>query len=243
MSSETTNSNAASSQEDGVNDLHDLDSSLASFPIKPLQAVKGSFDIGEGEGANGPNWKGVMPLESNTKSSRPMYQDTGRHEGENFGQSGSFTCQIILELKRYLSSTLIPDSAFSTNKVTGDGDMDFPQPKFPSECNYSGPLYHQRREANNTSEDASEGAVVQRGRFKVTSADLSPKWLQRRVFVLSAPIGVFSSSDIRAAFTSSHGINCHKFLEPRVSCCVTQSVLVKRGRWLFNKLGMVFLVD
>ncbi|KAE8701726.1 Proteasome subunit alpha type-6 [Hibiscus syriacus] len=243
--------------EDGVNDLHDLDSSLASFPIKPLQAVKGSFDIGEGEGANGPNWKGVMPLESNTKSSRPMYQDTGRHEGENFGQSGSFTCQIILELKRYLSSTLIPDSAFSTNKVTGDGDMDFPQPKFPSECNYSGPLYHQRREANNTSEDASEGAVVQRGRFKVTSADLSPKvgdgkeeytdgdiddickewWLQRRVFVLSAPIGVFSSSDIRAAFTSSHGINCHKFLEPRVSCCVTQSVLVKRGRWLFNKLG------
>ncbi|KAE8681428.1 Proteasome subunit alpha type-6 [Hibiscus syriacus] len=126
--------------QDGINDLHDLESSLASFPIKPLQALKGCFDIGEGEGANGPNWKGVMPLESDTKSSRPMDQDAGRHEGENSGQSGSFTRQ-----------------------VTGDGDRDFPQPKFPSERNYSGPLYRQRREANNTSEDASEGTVVQRG--------------------------------------------------------------------------------
>ncbi|XP_039025465.1 uncharacterized protein LOC120158772 [Hibiscus syriacus] len=100
MSSETTNSNAASSQEDGINDLHDLESSLASFPIKPLQALKGCFDIGEGEGANGPNWKGVMPLESDTKSSRPMDQDAGRHEGENSGQSGSFTRQVIPELKK-----------------------------------------------------------------------------------------------------------------------------------------------
>ncbi|XP_039035550.1 serine/threonine-protein kinase BLUS1-like isoform X3 [Hibiscus syriacus] len=175
MSSETTNSNAARSQEVGLNDLHNLESSLASFPIKPLQALKGCFDIGEGEGANGPNWKDVMPLESDTKSSRPMDKDAGRHEGENSGQSGSFTRQVIPELKKYLSGSLIPDSAFSPNKVTGDGDRDFPQPKFPSERNYSGPLYRQRREANNISEDASEGAVVQRGRFKVTSADLSPK--------------------------------------------------------------------
>ncbi|KAK8710235.1 hypothetical protein V6N13_145569 [Hibiscus sabdariffa] len=176
MSSEmASNSIAASSQEDGLNDLHDLESSFASFPIKPLQALKGCFDIGEDEDANGPNWKGVMLVESDTKSSGPMDQDAGRREGENSGQSDSFTCQVP-ELKKYLSGSLIPDRGFSPNKVTGDGDRDFPPLKFPSERNYSGPLYRQRREANNTSsEDASEGAVVQRGRFKVTSADLSPK--------------------------------------------------------------------
>ncbi|KAL1151316.1 hypothetical protein V6Z11_A09G033900 [Gossypium hirsutum] len=175
-----SNSIAASSQEDGLSDLHDLESSLASFPIKPLQALKGCFDIGEAEGTNGPNWKGVTQLESEqliTKSSRAMDQDAGRNEGENSGQSSSSTRQVIPEHKKFLSGSLIPDSAYSPNKFTGDGDRDFPQPKFPSERNYSGPLlYRQRRETNNpSSEDSSEGAVVQRGRFKVTSADLSPK--------------------------------------------------------------------
>ncbi|TYH52506.1 hypothetical protein E1A91_D09G031800v1 [Gossypium mustelinum] len=175
-----SNSIAASSQEDGLSDLHDLESSLASFPIKPLQALKGCFDIGEAEGTNGPNWKGVTQLESEqliTKSSRAMDQDAGRNEGENSGQSSSSTRQVVPEHKKFLSGSLIPDSAFSPNKFTGDGDRDFPQPKFPSERNYSGPLlYRQRRETNNpSSEDSSEGAVVQRGRFKVTSADLSPK--------------------------------------------------------------------
>ncbi|KAG4128546.1 hypothetical protein ERO13_D09G026200v2 [Gossypium hirsutum] len=175
-----SNSIAASSQEDGLSDLHELESSLASFPIKPLQALKGCFDIGEAEGTNGPNWKGVTQLESEqliTKSSRAMDQDAGRNEGENSGQSSSSTRQVVPEHKKFLSGSLIPDSAFSPNKFTGDGDRDFPQPKFPSERNYSGPLlYRQRRETNNpSSEDSSEGAVVQRGRFKVTSADLSPK--------------------------------------------------------------------
>ncbi|PPR96880.1 hypothetical protein GOBAR_AA23795 [Gossypium barbadense] len=141
---------------------------------------EGCFDIGEAEGTNGPNWKGVTQLESEqliTKSSRAMDQDAGRNEGENSGQSSSSTRQVIPEHKKFLSGSLIPDSAYSPNKFTGDGDRDFPQPKFPSERNYSGPLlYCQRRETNNpSSEDSSEGAVVQRGRFKVTSADLSPK--------------------------------------------------------------------
>ncbi|ONI19590.1 hypothetical protein PRUPE_3G286000 [Prunus persica] len=84
--------NAGPDQEDGFNDLHDLDSSLASFPIKPLQALKGCFDVCEDD-------------ESAT-SPRTIVQENGRSEAE----------------------------------------------------------------------DMSEGAVVQRkGRFKVTSADLSPK--------------------------------------------------------------------
>ncbi|KAE8683492.1 hypothetical protein F3Y22_tig00111207pilonHSYRG00167 [Hibiscus syriacus] len=35
-------------------------------------------------------------------------------------------------------------------------------------------------------------------------------------------------------FTSSYGINRHKFLEPRVSCRVTQSILVEHRRWLLK---------
>ncbi|KAE8666122.1 Proteasome subunit alpha type-6 [Hibiscus syriacus] len=147
MSSETTNSNAASNKE---------------VRVQMVQIGKVLC-----------HWKVIQSHQDSW--TRLMDQDAGRHEGENSRQSGSFTRQVIPELKKYLSGTLIPDSAFSPNKVTGDGDRDFPQPKFPSERNYSGPLYRQRREANNTSEDVSEGAVVQRGRFKVTSADLSPK--------------------------------------------------------------------
>ncbi|XWS30362.1 hypothetical protein CRYUN_Cryun24cG0110700 [Craigia yunnanensis] len=182
MSPETaSNSIAATSQGDGLSDLHVLESSLASFPIKPLQALKGCFDIGkDDEGANSPNWKGVSQSESEqfiTKSSRAVDQDAGRNEGENSRQSSSLPRQVIPERKKFLSGSLIPDNALSPKKVTGDADRDFPQHKFQSECSYSGPLlYRQRRETNNpSSEDTSEGAVVQRGRFKVTSADLSPK--------------------------------------------------------------------
>ncbi|XVE83970.1 hypothetical protein DITRI_Ditri16bG0131500 [Diplodiscus trichospermus] len=175
-----SNSIAPTSQEDALSDLHDLESSLASFPIKPLQALKGCFDIGEDdEGANSPKCEGVTRSASEqiTKSSRAMDQDIRRNEGENYGRSSSLPHQIIPEHKKFLSGSLIPDNAFSPKKVTGDGDRDFPQPKLQSERNYSGPLlYRQRRETNNpSSEDASEGSVVRRGRFKVTSADLSPK--------------------------------------------------------------------
>ncbi|OMO69636.1 hypothetical protein COLO4_28990 [Corchorus olitorius] len=182
MSPETaSNSVAATGQEDGLSDLHDLEGSLASFPIKPLQALKGCFDIGEDdESGNSPNWKGVTSSESEqfiTKPSRALEQDAGRNEGENSAQSSSLPRQVTPEHKKFLSGSLLPDNSFSLKKVTGDGDRDFPQPKFQSERNYSGPLlYRQRRDTNNiSSEDASEGAVVQRGRFKVTSADLSPK--------------------------------------------------------------------
>ncbi|GMI68398.1 MITOGEN-ACTIVATED PROTEIN KINASE KINASE KINASE KINASE4, TARGET OF TEMPERATURE3 [Hibiscus trionum] len=174
------NSIAATNDEEGISDLHDLESSLASFPIKPLQALKGCFDIVEDEeGANSPNQRGATQLESEqfiTNSSRAMDQDAGRYEGENSRQSSSLPRQVIPQHKKFWSGSLIPDN-LPPGKVTGNRDRDFLQPKFQSERNHSGPLlYRQRRETNKTSsEDALEGPVVQRGRFKVTSADLSPK--------------------------------------------------------------------
>ncbi|KAL4354897.1 hypothetical protein GQ457_06G033910 [Hibiscus cannabinus] len=175
------NSIAPSSREDGLNDLQDFESSLDSFPIKSLQALKGCFDIGEDdEGAKSPNLKGVNQSGSEPfiiKSLRAADQDASRNKGENSRQSGSLPRQVIPEHKKFLSGPIIPDNNFSPKKDTGDGDRDLPQPSFQSAHNYSGPLlYRQRRETNySASEDASEGAVVRRGRFKVTSAELSTK--------------------------------------------------------------------
>ncbi|KAK0591290.1 hypothetical protein LWI29_038016 [Acer saccharum] len=180
-------SNAAPSQEDGFNDLHDLENSLASFPIKPLQALKGCFDIGEDdEGATSPNWKdtSVLDIEQQFLTKTSLDQTTGKNEGENSGRSSSLPRHVVPEHKKFLSGSLIPDNAFSPKKVIGEGDRDSLQPKIP-ERNYSGPmLYRQRRDTNSlpSAEDTS-GAVIQRkGRFKVTSAELSPKGPMNNLF-------------------------------------------------------------
>ncbi|PON52509.1 Serine/threonine protein kinase [Parasponia andersonii] len=165
LSLETSQETPTSNQEDGFNDLHDLESSLASFPIKPLQALKGCFDVCEDD--------------ASATSPRTMYQENGRTKGECSGQSSSMPCHVIAEHKKFFSGTLLPDNAVSPKRVIGDGDRDYQQSKFQSERNYSGPLlYREKRDGNNPSsaEDTSDGALVQRkGRFKVTSAELSPK--------------------------------------------------------------------
>nr|KJB70923.1 hypothetical protein B456_011G095700 [Gossypium raimondii] len=125
MSPETvTTSIAAASQEDRLG-LHDLEGSLASFPIQPLQALKGCFDIGEDDkGANGSNGKGFTGSESEQliiKSSRAMDQNAGKNEGEDSRQSSSLPRQAIPEYKTF-SGSLMPDNTFSSRKVTGDED-------------------------------------------------------------------------------------------------------------------------
>ncbi|KAM5581661.1 serine/threonine-protein kinase BLUS1 [Rosa sericea] len=158
-------SNAASHQEDGFDELHDLDGSLASFPIKPLQALKGCFDVCEED--------------ASATSPTTIIQENGRSGGETSGKSSSLSRHDIPEPKKFMSGSLLPDNVLSSKKVIGEGERDHLQSKHQPERNYSGPLlYRQKRDANNptSAEDMSEGAVVQRkGRFKVTSADLSPK--------------------------------------------------------------------
>ncbi|XP_057983935.1 serine/threonine-protein kinase BLUS1 isoform X2 [Malania oleifera] len=178
-------SNAASSQEDGLSDLHNLESSLASFPFQPLQALKGYFDVGEDDAsASCPNYKDASRSDSEqqflTQSSpRAMDLESERNNGEHGGRSGSLPRHVILGPKKFFSGSLIQDNAHSPRKVTCDGDRESQQPRYQSDRNFSGPLlYRQKRDTNNLSavDDTSEGAVVQRkGRFKVTSAELSPK--------------------------------------------------------------------
>ncbi|XP_050384675.1 serine/threonine-protein kinase BLUS1 isoform X2 [Argentina anserina] len=160
----TNQSNFVSNQEDGFDDLHNLDSSLASFPMKPLQALKGCFD--------------VIEEDVTATSTPPTVKENGRGGGETSGESSSLPQHDISEPKKFMSGSLLLDNMLSSNKVIGEGERDHPQSKHQPERKYSGPLlYRQRRDANTpTCEDMSEGAVVQRkGRFKVTAGDVSPK--------------------------------------------------------------------
>ncbi|KAK7381403.1 hypothetical protein VNO78_34066 [Psophocarpus tetragonolobus] len=152
-------------KEDGFNNLQDLEASLASFPSKPLQALKGCFDMCEDD--------------VNNNSPRDLYHEYGRLDNESSGPSTSLQQNVINQQKKFLSGSLLPDNFLFPKKVITDGDRDYLQTKYSSERNHSGPLqYRQKRDTNNLplgGEDTSDGAFVQRrGRFKVTSADLSP---------------------------------------------------------------------
>ncbi|XP_019428412.1 PREDICTED: serine/threonine-protein kinase BLUS1-like [Lupinus angustifolius] len=140
-------------KEDGFNNLQDLESSLASFPIKPLQALKGCFDT----------------CEDDVNNTSP------RDDNEISGLSSSLPQNVINQNKKFLSGSLLPDNFLSPKKVVTDGDRDYLQTKYSSQRNHSGPLLlRQKRDTNNlpSVDDTSEGAIVQRkGRFKVTSAD------------------------------------------------------------------------
>ncbi|KAM7280324.1 hypothetical protein ACFE04_007458 [Oxalis oulophora] len=158
--------------------LKDLESPLASFPVKPLQALEGCFDVGEDEeGATRPTTSCTGPDSERRffgeSSSEEIDQESRRIEsGNNSGQSSSIPHQ-----KNFLSRSLIPEHSFASKKPS-DGDRDLQRPKIqPEQRNYSGPLYLPRKDTNNAAEDSSDGAVVQcKGRFKITSADLSSKF-------------------------------------------------------------------
>ncbi|KAG7016193.1 Serine/threonine-protein kinase fray2, partial [Cucurbita argyrosperma subsp. argyrosperma] len=194
---------AAASQEDGFSDLHDLESSLASFPVKPLEALKDCFDIYE---------------DISTDSVWPVDKENGRTEGESSGQSGSLPRHYMSENKRSFSGSLISDNAVSPKKIIVDGDRDYLQSKLPSERNYSGPLlYRQKRDTNNVSsvEDTSDGTVVQRkGRFKVTSAELSPKGPMTGSF-----------SPVCGGTVSPTSMNLTPALLPSMQCILQQNIL------------------
>ncbi|KAL0395695.1 UNVERIFIED_CONTAM: Serine/threonine-protein kinase fray2 [Sesamum calycinum] len=143
-------SKAASQSEDELNDIHNLESSLAAFPMKPLEALKGCFDFSEDD-------------------------ISGGTDSEKQSQQQSFTSGH----RNFSSGQLILDNVLSPKRLMGDGDREYVQPRHPRERNYSGPLQYRPKKdfsSSNAGEDASEGAVVERkGRFKVTSADMSAK--------------------------------------------------------------------
>lgn len=177
-SSEGTNhSNTSDSHEDGFDDLESLEGSLASFPIQPLQALKGYFDFGEDHLKNIGD-KNASLTDTEMQWHKAESEQKGTTNCDNLVRSNSLP-QFVSGQKKVFSGPLLYDNMSSLKKQIGDGDRDNVLLRHPADRNYSGPIsYRQRRDtSNNTSvEDSSDGAVVQRkGRFQVTSADVSPK--------------------------------------------------------------------
>ncbi|KAJ0085587.1 hypothetical protein Patl1_07039 [Pistacia atlantica] len=96
---------------DGFKELHDLESSFASFPIKSLQELKGCFDIGEDdEGSSSP-----MSVSFKTK----------KVEGVRVGIQGKLALYLIIpfwSIKSCLSGSVIFDNGFSPTQVTCEED-------------------------------------------------------------------------------------------------------------------------
>lgn len=174
----TDNSEYEPHPEDEVDDSQDLENSLAAFPMKPLQALKGCFDISEDDiPAVSPTWNEQL---SETKS--PITagdKEVGKDGNDSSLVNSSMSQSAAHGSKKFFSGSLVQENIFSPKRPIGDGHREHLQPRYPAERNYSGPLQSRQRKDSNHSlsgDDTSEGAIVQRkGRFKVTSADISPK--------------------------------------------------------------------
>ncbi|KAK2990315.1 hypothetical protein RJ640_024322, partial [Escallonia rubra] len=181
-------SDAAPQLEDALNDIPNLENSLAAFPVKPLQALKydyiplrGCFDVFEDDANNGsPSWKDSVKSdserESQLQSSPKAEQEPGREDGENLRQSNPLPRSAIPGHKYYLSGSLLQDNILSPKKLVGDGDREISDWAISGagqeHLSHTSLKIHVVRHAV---EDASEGAVVQcKGRFKVTSAEIPP---------------------------------------------------------------------
>ncbi|KAL0424286.1 UNVERIFIED_CONTAM: Serine/threonine-protein kinase fray2 [Sesamum radiatum] len=157
-------SKAASQSEDELNDIHNLESSLAAFPMKPLEALKGCSIFRR-------MILVVVQLKQSQQQSftSGVDQEAAMDDGGDSGQVGSISHSGIAGHRNFSSGQLILDNS----------KREYVQPRHPRERNYSGPLQYRPKKdfsSSNAGEDASEGAVVERkGRFKVTSADMSAK--------------------------------------------------------------------
>ncbi|CAH8315794.1 unnamed protein product [Eruca vesicaria subsp. sativa] len=188
-----SSSETAPSQDEELNDIHDLESSFASFPSKPLQALKGCFDIGEEEdNATNPDWKDANLMSSGQqllkKASIGSLAHTTKEE-DIAAQNSSLPRHVISEQKKYSSGSITPETTFSPKRTSSDAERDFQQRRYQTERSYSGSLSRTKRD---TVDETSESPYVEhKGRFKVTSADLSPKGSTNSTFT---PFGGGSSS-------------------------------------------------
>ncbi|KAH6829223.1 Protein kinase superfamily protein [Perilla frutescens var. hirtella] len=179
FSEKDNDSKAVSQLEDELNDLPNLEDSLAAFPMKPLQALKGCFDVCEDDIAAGsPSSRDSVPSDSEQQNQQHSFTSTvDREAGTNDGGDSSHS--VVAGNRKFSSGSLLQEYVLSPKKLVGNGDRDYLQPRFQVERNYSGPLQYRHKKdfsIPNAGEDASEGAIVERrGRFKVTSADVSPK--------------------------------------------------------------------
>ncbi|KAK1383805.1 serine/threonine-protein kinase BLUS1 [Heracleum sosnowskyi] len=219
-------SDAPPHYQDGLNDIHNMEDSLAAFPIKPLQALKGCFDVCiDDEAIGSPSTKDFLQTETEEgmkmQSPKDEGKEAGQSDSENAGESNSQPRHASSLQRKYLSGSFVQDHSPSPKKVINDADRDQPQTKHQPERNFSGPLQYRLKKDifNSVSvEDAPEGAVVQRrGRFKVTSADPSPK----------APSNGPSNSALGGSASPAAPSLAAASLLPSLQCILQQNTMQK----------------
>ncbi|KAK1423278.1 hypothetical protein QVD17_18576 [Tagetes erecta] len=202
-------SDAGSHPEDEIDEVPNLEDSFAAFPMKPIQALKGCFDVSQDDVADdedtvsptvGDENQSSIEQHGSIKSSLKSEDDVGKNVVELLERRKSLPRPTMISPKKYSSGSLLPDKMFSSKKLVGDFERESTQRGFRVERSYSGPLQGRQKinTTNSYSEDASEEAVVQRkGRFKITSADLKVP------VVNSSFSGTTSPSSIAASVVSS----------------------------------------
>ncbi|KAI3921053.1 hypothetical protein MKX01_036032 [Papaver californicum] len=188
---ETSNSedlDACNKQDTEYDELNEqnLEDSYASFPICPLQALKGLFDVGEDDIKASSN-----PISKDCKESNPEpqlqmqlsliaeEQETKLTDDKSSVGGCSFRKFVISGQHRHVySGSLVPDNVIPHfRRVNHNGDSDQFQSNY-QDRNYSGSLfYRNKRDAKSQTfgEDTMDGTVVEhKGRFKITSAELNP---------------------------------------------------------------------
>ncbi|KAI3665959.1 hypothetical protein L6452_44594 [Arctium lappa] len=178
-----SHSDAGSHTEDEIDEIPTLEDSFAAFPIKPLQALKGCFDVGDDDEVIVNPTAGDENQSDNEqhgamKPSLKSEDQAEQNDTEHLEKRKLLPQPIIIGTKKYSSGSLLPDNVLSSKKLAGDFDREYTHLGFRVERSYSGPLQGRQKynTINSSSDDVPEEAVVQqKGRFKVTSADLSLK--------------------------------------------------------------------
>ncbi|KAL0906802.1 hypothetical protein M5K25_025324 [Dendrobium thyrsiflorum] len=200
--------NVVTSRKEKFQDLQDFDGFLSTaFPIRPLKALEGYFDVSEDEIKDAsPN--GQVGMQSDSESRMLMNQ--GSHEvnseskntrPENLENSTFVVKHLdVSGRQKIFSGSLLPERVLSHAKNTAlPTERDELHQKYHCERNYSGPLlsrHSSNHSSVNLNDESSEGRVFQRkGRFKVTSSDAGNK-----VATLVSPaVGLTASATLEAA--------------------------------------------
>ncbi|KMZ56395.1 hypothetical protein ZOSMA_96G00710 [Zostera marina] len=160
-----------------IGDFQNFEGSFpTSFPTRPLQALKGCFDVSEDDISTSSSHEDAVV------STQKQLSQSENSEARN-SEVSSVSTDYALREKKYFSGSILTEHASSPYRnASDDRNRGVKIHRHQSESSYSGLLAnHQKRDAHceifaNTNEETSERKVFQqKGRFKITSEDPSLK--------------------------------------------------------------------